>query len=106
MLTNDDRRIALELKKRLSGKLKLEEIIVFGSRARGDNRKDSDLDIFIKLDSISKDERGMISDIAAEIGFDNDCLITTFVATKDQIEYGPIGANPILRAIYDEGIQL
>jgi len=40
-----------EFKKELSGEIKVEKIIFFGSRARGDFRKESDIDLII----VSKD---------------------------------------------------
>jgi hypothetical protein len=35
-----------------------------------------------------------------------DRVISTFVATQDQIAQGPLAANPILEKIANEGIRL
>ncbi|MBL6972027.1 MAG: nucleotidyltransferase domain-containing protein, partial [Desulfobacterales bacterium] len=44
------KKIAEELKKRIKKKYKLQDIRVFGSSARGEQRKDSDIDVFVHLD--------------------------------------------------------
>jgi len=44
------KKIARELKKRIKKKYKIQDIKIFGSSARGDQREDSDIDIFVHLD--------------------------------------------------------
>ena len=44
------KKIAEELKKRIIKKYKLQDIRIFGSSARGEQRKDSDIDIYVHLD--------------------------------------------------------
>lgn len=43
---------------------RLRELTVFGSRARGDAREDSDVDLLVVVDGLSESERGEVFDLA------------------------------------------
>ena len=79
---------------------------IFGSRARGEAGDESDLDIFIEVEDITLKQRQKIREIAFDVGFEMDRIISTFVATRKQIEEGPLGANPIMFRIENEGIRI
>jgi len=106
MLSEIDRSIALELKRRLEKAFSLTDFRVYGSRARGDSTPESDLDVYIEVASISNKKRKLISEIAWEVGFEMDRVISTFVATHDQLNHGPLGVSPIMSKIEVEGISL
>jgi predicted nucleotidyltransferase len=76
----------------------------FGSRVRGEEDTDSDLDICVVLEDVDWETRRTISDIAWEIGFERDRLISTVVFSKEQFETGPPSASPLVKSIRDEGV--
>ncbi len=106
MLAQEDIRIAKEFKNRLISFFPILDFRVYGSRVRGDSSPESDLDIFIVVEGLTSEQRRCISEIAWEVGFEMDRVISTFVASRDQLKIGPLAANPILQKIDGEGIRL
>ena len=105
MLTRTDRRVAREFQQRLLMATPLIDLRVYGSRARGNAAPDSDLDIFIEVENVTAELRRRISEIAWEVGFEADRVISTIVTTRDQLEHGAMGANPLILNIEREGIR-
>jgi hypothetical protein len=102
-LSAADRQVAATLKRHLAEIGRLVEFRVFGSRARGDASGESDLDVFIELETASPVARRRIDDLAWEIGFAAGMVISPFVVTREELESGPVGANPIIQRIMAEG---
>jgi len=105
MLTETDRQIVREFQRRLAVIVPVLDLRVFGSRARGDATPDSDLDVFIELEESTPDLRRRISEIAWEVGFEMDRVISTVVTTRAELEHGPMGANPLVLNVEREGIR-
>ena len=59
-------------------------ILLFGSRARGDARPDSDWDVLILLDKekITAEDHDAISYSLFELGLDHEELVNTILYTK------------------------
>jgi predicted nucleotidyltransferase len=107
MLTRTDRRVAESLKRRLlEAGAPLLELRVYGSRARGDHRADSDLDVWLLLADVDDTLRQRVSDLAWEVGFASKRVITTVEFTRDEIENTPLRASPFVAAVLREGIVL
>jgi len=99
-----DQKIALDFRSRLEAMIPILDLQIFGSRSRGDAREDSDLDVFIKVERLDRSLREKIHDLAWEVGFEYDRVISTFVVTEVQIQEGAIGASPLLAKVLAEGI--
>lgn len=104
MLKAQDAIIANALKQRVQAITPVERVIVFGSRARGDNDNESDLDVFIELPELTPNIHQHIIDIAWEIGFENGLVISIFLTSTPLLTNSLLAANPILKSIAIEGV--
>lgn len=104
-LADQDRQIVREFRRQLSRITPIRDVRVFGSRARGDAAPDSDLDLFIELEEATPELRERISELAWEVGFEMDRVISTVVATRDDLEHGAMGANPLVLQVEREGVR-
>lgn len=82
---------------------KFEQMILYGSCARGDNRADSDIDVLVVLkgeisyfDAIEK-----TSEIVARLSLENDVLISRTFISSDKLR---IGQSPFVRNVLHDGI--
>lgn len=102
-----DMQVARQFKDRLSTVVTLVDYKVFGSRARGDADEYSDLDVFIEVETIDKELKDKILDIAWEVGFYNDCIhISPLVFTRYEIEESPLRISSIVQVIAEEGVRV
>jgi len=81
------------------------QVILFGSRARGDNRQDSDWDFLILMDqevtAALKDE---IRERLYEIELEKGEVISTIIHQKDEWEERTV--TPIHQIIEEEGVEV
>ncbi len=105
-----DNRAASAFLEKLRATYDVSEMIMFGSRARGDNRPDSDLDLAVVLggkrgDFIATklDMAGLAFDVLMETGV----LVQAFPMWEDDLAHPEQFSNPtLIRNIAREGIRL
>lgn len=105
----DNRAISAFIEK-LRGSYDVSQMIMFGSRARGDNRPDSDLDLAVVLNGkrgdfidTKLDMAGLAFDVLMETGV----LVQAFPMWEDDLAHPEHFSNPaLIRTIAREGIRL
>lgn len=84
----------------------IKEIILFGSKVRGDGKKYSDIDILIVLNKLSWEIKKTISRLAAQENIKHNVLISTVRYDADTWENPVIKLSPFGRTVREEGIRL
>ena|SRR5215211_2864312 len=78
------------------------QVIMFGSQARGDATKESDIDLLVILPTIDAKTTRLASEIVWEVGFDAGRVISIIPDTKEQMKR--YAFLPFYRNIKQEGI--
>ena len=95
------------ISKAIRGKDPAAEAFLFGSRARGDNRPDSDWDILILIDNlnITNEIDDKFRDDLYKLEIESGQIISTFIYSKDYWQKKLI-FSPLYKNIKKEGIRL
>lgn len=107
-LTSEEKNALSEfsalLRQRLGDVIK--EIILFGSKARGDGEHDSDIDVLIVLTRVSWEIKKTISELAAQENLKYNVLISTVRYAVEKWEDPVIKASPFSLSVRNEGVWL
>ena len=79
---------------------------MYGSKSKGTDQPESDLDVMVMLEDLSPEIESEIDDIIFEINLRYDCLITSLYFSRSELEYGALSESPIYKKIEQEGVTL
>jgi predicted nucleotidyltransferase len=105
-LAENEERALEELRQELFAKYRIIDIRLYGLKARGEGREDSDLDIMIEIPEYDGAMVAEIDDIIYRINLEHDVFISALVFGKDELEEGPMSEAPIYKVIQREGVPL
>jgi len=105
-LAINEEKALKELREELSAKYPIIDIRLYGSKARGEGKEDSDLDIMIEIPNYNRAMVAEIDDIIYRINLKHDVFISALVFGKDELEEGPMSEAPIYKVIQREGVPL
>ncbi|MFQ5790977.1 MAG: nucleotidyltransferase domain-containing protein [Acidobacteriota bacterium] len=99
-----DRAAITEATRLLHARFPVEQVILFGSKARGDYDEESDIDILILTSrSLSRAERYAISDALFPLQLRHDVVLSPLIVPAEEWESGIVSALPIHEEILEQG---
>jgi len=104
MFSKQDKMILEELAQRIRIRYPDARSWLFGSRARGDSAWDSDFDICIVLKTTDEETDEFVRNVAWEVGFENERVVTSVILSEDGFENGPMSESTLVENILREGI--
>ncbi|HPO46195.1 MAG TPA: nucleotidyltransferase domain-containing protein [Spirochaetota bacterium] len=105
MRLSDKERMAIkELKDFISSRYTLMEFKLYGSKARGDNSPESDIDIMVTLRETGPKTENDIYDRAIALNILHDVLISVVIFSEEELTAGPMRESPLYRIIEKEGV--
>lgn len=96
--------IAREVKDKVTAIAGLVDCRIYGSRARGDNAADSDLDLYLVVEQLDPELEERIRRICWEIGFQHGIFISPLTVSRHEIEDTPLRSSPIILNIHADGV--
>ena len=103
-LTEQQRLALRETKAELCALFPVEDVLLFGSYARGEAEEESDLDLFVLTSRpMSYRERGEMSDVVYEINLKYDVLIHLLIACREEWQSPVWSLLPVFADIRREG---
>lgn len=98
-------QIVQEFRKRLVEKLGLPlQVILYGSYAREEATKESDVDVLVIVPVLDKRTDDIIGEIAWEVGFEAGVVLSVMPVSHSELPL--LKASPFFQAIQREGILL
>jgi predicted nucleotidyltransferase len=103
---SDDEIVAIEeATKLLRNSFPVEEIILFGSKSRGDDDPESDIDLLVLTTrALTRKERHHLSDVLFPIQLKYDVVLSPLVVSAKEWRYGLISVLPIHDEIETQGV--
>ena len=106
-MRSKEREILRNFRDKISQRFPGVQVILFGSRARGDADPQSDADVVVILkNSPSEADQDFISDSAWEAGYPYGLVIVPVVFGLEEWESGPERFSLLVQAVQLEGVPL
>ncbi|MBN1847900.1 MAG: nucleotidyltransferase domain-containing protein [Deltaproteobacteria bacterium] len=105
MIDSKTKKTVEELRDRIAAQYPIQQIKLFGSSARGNTHRESDIDVWVCLAELNRKIEEDLFSIAYDVELKYDCLID-LVAVSEKDLFGKIGIAPIQKNILSEGIAI
>jgi predicted nucleotidyltransferase len=105
-ITTNEKKALNILKRTLSRDFSPIEFRLYGSKAKGTDSEESDLDLMIVLENLTPEIESQIDDLIFKLNIKYDCLIAALYFSRNELEVGPLAESPIYRHIQQEGMRL
>lgn len=106
MLTANEQTALNSLKIMISGKYRLLDFVMYGSKVSGSDTEESDIDIMVEVEEESRNVRWDVYNMVADINMDFGCVISPVLFCRRELEEGPMNESPLYRHIAKEGVRI
>jgi len=104
-IKDNEKNAVLEASAMLREAFPVKEVVLFGSKARGDDDEESDIDLLVlTTQPVSWNERKAINNALYEIQMKYDIIISTLITTVTEWNEGTFSVLPIHGEISDQGV--
>jgi len=105
-LSTNEKEALTDFRKALVTDFGAIDVRLFGSRARGEGDKESDLDVFVVLPIISWDLEKRIYGLSFDISLERGVLISPILYSQVDIENPSIQISPLYKTVQREGLKI
>ncbi len=104
-IKDNEKKAVLEASAMLREAFPVKEVVLFGSKARGDDDEESDIDLLVLTSQpVSWNERKAINNALYEIQMKYDIIISTLITTVTEWNEGTFSVLPIHGEISNQGV--
>jgi len=106
-LTDTERRAIEEVARRLKAELPVTRVILYGSKARGDARPDSDIDLLVlTAEPVTPTLRDTISDRLFDVSLRTDLPLSELIVSEEEWSNGLVRHMLIHSEVESDGCEL
>ena len=105
-LTSQEKTILKDLVSQLRSKLGAQDVLLYGSAARGRMSKWSDIDILVILPHVDWSIEKQVTDLCFAAELECNRIISAQCMTRHEMCNTPLKASPFVRNIEHEGVPL
>ena len=106
MVRENEKAALLELKEIVQSQCSVIDFRVYGSKVRGTDTPESDVDVMIEVDECDPEVESFITNAAYEVNLEHDCFISVVLFSREEIEHGPLAESPLYKMIEKEGVKM
>ena len=100
-----EKAILRRFRELVSRRMAIHQLTLFGSRARGDSSRESDMDLLLVVDGpVDAAVEDFVSDCAWEAGFEHGIVLVPITFSREQWENGPERFSLLAQAVRAEGV--
>ena len=104
MMNEKDYRVFSLFASSVRKKFPTARIWAFGSRVYATFTEDSDLDVCVVTDTLNETIDLSVMEIAWQVGFEHDLLISTITYSHEEFEHGPCSKSSLIHTILEQGV--
>jgi len=93
-----------KLKEALARDFRLVVLRLFGSKARGDSDPESDIDVLIVLEELTREIRKQVSALCCDLSIDHHVVISPILYSSAEFASGHTRITPFYQNVEREGV--